>query len=293
MDVHLRHLRYFVAVAEELHFRKAAERLFVSQPALSRQIAKLEADLRTQLLVRDRRSVSLTPAGAALLDHARTLMSGWDEAQRVVSDTAAAANAVVRVGMHTSVGRGIVAGLQARLQTRNPNWRLEPVLIPWDDPTVGLADGRVDLAVRWLPVPAPESVTVTIVATEQRHVAMAAVHPMAGRAEVRFADIADEPLIALPETAGELRDFWLAEDERSTPAKVAMVAHAADETFEAIASGIGMVILSEGNARLYQRANIVSIPITDIAPARLAVVSRADDSRSIIRDLIETSAIGR
>ena len=80
MDVHLRDLRYFTAVAEELHFRKAAERLFVSQPVLSRQIARLEQDLKARLFIRDRRSVQLTSAGEALLHHTRHLLENWDAA---------------------------------------------------------------------------------------------------------------------------------------------------------------------------------------------------------------------
>ena len=74
MDVHGRDLRYFVAVAEELHFTRAAERLFVSQPALSKQIRSLERQLGAELFVRDRHGVTLTPAGAVLLPYARDVL---------------------------------------------------------------------------------------------------------------------------------------------------------------------------------------------------------------------------
>ena len=79
MDAHLRDLRYFVAVAEELNFTRAAERLHISQPALSKQIQGLETSLRAQLFLRDRRQVSLTAAGKALLNAARPLLDRWDE----------------------------------------------------------------------------------------------------------------------------------------------------------------------------------------------------------------------
>jgi len=77
MDVHLRDLRYFVAVAEELHFTRAAERLFVSQPALSKQVRALERQLRRPLFERDRRAVRLAAAGRALLEPARALLRDW------------------------------------------------------------------------------------------------------------------------------------------------------------------------------------------------------------------------
>ena len=79
MDAHLRDLRYFVAVAEELNFTRAAERLHLSQPALSKQIRGLEATLRAQLFRRDRRQVELTAAGAALYEVARNLLQDWDD----------------------------------------------------------------------------------------------------------------------------------------------------------------------------------------------------------------------
>jgi DNA-binding transcriptional LysR family regulator len=89
MDTHLRDLRYFVAVAEELHFTRAAKRLFVSQPALSKQIGHLEQSLKVQLFQRDRRRVELTAAGRELLWHARELLRQWDEAQQAVARAAA------------------------------------------------------------------------------------------------------------------------------------------------------------------------------------------------------------
>jgi DNA-binding transcriptional LysR family regulator len=88
MDTHLRDLRYFVAVAEELHFTRAAKRLFVSQPALSKQIGQLEQSLKVELFQRDRRRVELTPAGHKLLGYARELLRQWDEAQQAVAEAA-------------------------------------------------------------------------------------------------------------------------------------------------------------------------------------------------------------
>ena len=85
MDAHLRDLRYFVAVAEELNFTRAAERLHISQPALSKQIRGLETSLHAQLFLRDRRQVSLTAAGEALLDVARPLLDHWDEGAAAVA----------------------------------------------------------------------------------------------------------------------------------------------------------------------------------------------------------------
>ncbi|MGI5205024.1 LysR family transcriptional regulator [Spirillospora sp. CA-108201] len=134
MDAHLRDLRYFVAVAEELSFTRAAERLFVSQPALSKQIRQLEEQLRVRLLDRDRRGVALTAAGRALLASAGETLRAWDEAQRAVSDAAAAEASLPTVGMSTSVGRGLLADMRARFAERRPAWRIRFRQVNWDDP---------------------------------------------------------------------------------------------------------------------------------------------------------------
>src|ERR1700676_3097098 len=114
MDAHLRDLRYFVAVAEGLSFTRAAARVFVSQPALSKQIRQLEDGLRVRLFDRDRRTIRLTAPGQILLPAARDLIRTWDEAQRAVSDAAAAEAAVLTIGLATSVGRGLLQRARTR-----------------------------------------------------------------------------------------------------------------------------------------------------------------------------------
>lgn len=288
MDVHLRDLRYFVAVAEERHFTRAAGRLFVSQPVLSRQVAKLERDLRVILLERDPRKVALTAAGEVLLERARTLLADWDDARRATSDAAAAAAAVLRLGMQTSVGRGVLPLLHARLAESHPGWRLDPVTVDWNDPSCGLADGSVDVAVTWLPLPDEHAYRWVLIASEPRQVALPRGHPLAGRQAVTFAEIADEAFIALPSEAGPLRDFWLAVDDRDgRPPTVAATAHSAEQACEMAAAGLGVTLIAAGNAELYQRPDLVYVPVSDLEPARLVLAWRADDGRQVVRALTD------
>jgi DNA-binding transcriptional LysR family regulator len=285
MDVHLRDLRYFVAVAEELNFQRAADRLFISQPLLNKQIRLLEAGLRTQLFERGWRTLTLTAAGRALLPVARDLVLSWDQAQR---DTIATESAVLTIGISTSVGRGLLKCARERFQAYRPDWRLEFRQINWEDPTAGIAGKQVDVAFVWLPIPDQESFTLRVLATEARYVAMREDHRLAGRSEVTLAEIADEPFLALPLSAGPLRDHWLALDERDgRPPRIGATVSNAPETLTAVENGDGIVLLSAGNAAIYRRPGIVAIPVTDLAPCELAIAWRRDDERRVIRDFID------
>lgn len=215
MDVHGRDLRYFVAVAEELHFTRAAERLFVSQPALSKQIRMLERTLGVTLFQRDRRSVSLTQAGAALLAHARKVLASWDEAWQALEECKRSQDATLVVGMSTSPGRdGLLAAIRSRFSQGLPSARLALRQVGWEDPTAGLADGLSDIAFVWLPIPAPERYDWIVIAEEPCLVAMPQNHRLAVCPELDFPDLLDEPFLALPDSAGPLRDYWLAIDQR-------------------------------------------------------------------------------
>lgn len=293
MDAHLRDLRYFQAVAEELHFTRAAQRLFVSQPALSRQIAKLERDLRLTLLERDRRRVQLTPAGRALLAGVSPLLSAWDETRRAASDAATQAASVLRIGIQTGIGRGILATISSAMARTHPTWTTNIVQVPWDDPTTGLANADTDVALLWLPIPGPESFRWNTVAQEPRYVAMPTGHRLASRRRVQMADLAAEPFIALPEAAGPLRSFWLAEHDLVAPARIGAVASNAEETFEAVAAGLGVALVSRGNADLYKHDGITCRPVSGIAPAELALAWRSDDHRDVIRTISEIVTVSQ
>lgn len=288
MDVHLRDLRYFVAVGEELHFTRAAERLFVSQPALSKQIRLLEHRLRADLFVRDRRGVRLTAAGECLLDRARVLLEAWDGALGDVNRAAAGDRRTLVVGIQTSVGRDLQRRTLAGFESRQPGWRLSLRSCPWSDPTAGLADRTSDVAFLWLPEPAHAQLVTSVLYTEPRWIAVPDDHRLASAEHVQWADLLEESFVALPPAAGELRDFWLANDQRPSdrPARIAAEVDNAEETFELVASGAGIVLLSAGNARIYQRPGVTTIPVIDLDPSQLAVARRADDRRPAVRAFI-------
>lgn len=288
MDVHLQDLRYFVAAAEELDLTRAADRLGIPQPALSRQITMLENDLQVTLFDRDRRSVALTAAGDALLVAARGLLTAWDETRQTIGDIAATEASVLRIGIHDVVDQDIVAELRGRLRARSPAWQLEVVRIDWDDPACGLADHTTDLALMWLPVPEAGRYGHHVVASETRHVALQRLHPLAARDSIRFAELLDQSFIAMPQQAGPLRDFWLAIPQRNgQPPKIAATAHNAEECIDLIATGAGVALVAESSAVSYVRPGLVTVPISDLPPAELALAWLATDTRNVVRSLVE------
>ncbi|MGW0806545.1 LysR family transcriptional regulator [Nonomuraea sp. NPDC002799] len=270
MDVHLRELRYFLAVAEELNVTRAAERLFVSQPALSKQLRVLERQLGFRLFERVHSGVVLTRQGEALLPIARDLLERWNAGLRSVRAAAPAGTLVI--GMQTAVGRGLQQEALRRFRTAMPGWEVSLRLVGWDDPSGGLADGSSDVAFIWLPV--PPGLRTYVLATESRGVAMPSGHPLAALSQVPFAALRDEPFIALPAAAGPLRDFWLALDARDDEPVVGVTANTPEEVFEAVTSGLGVVLVAEGNAALYNRPGLTYRPVIGLPPGELAIAWR-------------------
>jgi DNA-binding transcriptional LysR family regulator len=285
-DVHARDLRYFVAVAEELHFTRAAEKLYVSQPALSKQIRALERQLGTELFRRDQHGVALTPAGEALLPHARTVLAAWEAGAAAVEAAKAAQRSTLVVGMSTSPGRGgLLPAIRSRFTAAHPEATVRLRQMSWDDPTAGLADGTADVAFVWLPLPDEERYAWTVITEEPRLLALPDSHPLAARPEIDFADLLDEPFLALPASAGRLRDHWLALDARAgRPPRIGAEISGTEETYEALVAGLGVCLVAEGNAPLITLGGVTTRPVRGIGPSRYALAWRREDGdRPLVR----------
>ncbi|MGW4808176.1 LysR family transcriptional regulator [Kitasatospora sp. NPDC004272] len=286
LDVHTRDLRYFLAVAEELHFTRAAERLHVSQPALSKQVRALERRLGTELFRRDQHRVALTAAGHALLPHAREVLDGWARGADALAAAKAEQRSTLTVGMSTSPARGgLLPAVRSRLGATHPQATTRLRQVSWDDPTAGLADGGTDLAYVWLPLPDPHRYDWTVVAEEPRLLALPAAHPLAARPALDFADLLDEPFLALPPDAGPLRDHWLALDARAgRPPRIGAEVAGVEETYEALIAGLGVCLVAAGNAPLITHDGVTTRPVTGVGPSRYALAWRREDAhRPLVR----------
>jgi len=213
MEVHSRDLRYFVAVAEELHFTRAAECLFISQPALSKQIRALERALGAPLFERSGREVRLTTVGEALLPQARMVLKEWETAEEAVEQAKEAQQATLVIGMNTSPGRGgLLPAIRSRFSLKHPAASLMLRQVNWEDATAGLADGSSDVAFVWLPLSSPGRYGWIVVAEEPSMVAMPERHrfvrgmvswigfrqcPLAYERQARFAGHSKYPFMKM------------------------------------------------------------------------------------------------
>jgi len=194
----LRHLRYFVAVAEERHFGRAAVRLHMAQPPLSTQIRHLETELGVALLTRTTRRVELTDAGRAYLARARELLAAVDDAGLEAQRIAAGLSGRLVIGCVGSATYTLLPGLARRLREDLPGvdvtFRGE-LLVP--DLVEALLSGALDVALLRPPVDEP-GVVLRPLRRERVVVALPDVHPLAGRAELDVEDLRGQDLIAHP-----------------------------------------------------------------------------------------------
>jgi DNA-binding transcriptional LysR family regulator len=281
----LRLVEYFVAVAEELHFGRAAERLHIAQPSLSQQIRRLEQQLGVTLLDRSSRSVQLTTAGQVFLREGRRALA---QAQGVISSTRAAGAELLTIGFYGSAGKALLPAVLAAFHERRPATEVsvrEILLGSIDE----ILEGKVDLAFTRL-MPDQTELEVEIIATEPRVLALSRTHPLAGRETLNFADLRDESFITnpmAPDAGPPAR--WLAEQRRhGLPGRVAGKARSPQEIMTLVGAGRGVCLVPAAVALDDRRSDVAYVPLSDAEPAVVSMAWLPDRLSPTVRAFIAT-----
>lgn len=193
----LRQLQYFVAVAEEMHFNHAAERLHIAQPALSQQIRRLEHELKVTLLMRTTRRVELTDAGRVLLTEARRVLADADHARAAVAYTADGQAGLLRIGFVSSAAVRIMPALVPAMQQNWPRVHLQLREITTDRQVEQILEGRLDVGIV-REIDAPAQIVAQLLSKEPLVLAVPTAHPLASRRRVRLAELAGEHFVVFP-----------------------------------------------------------------------------------------------
>jgi DNA-binding transcriptional LysR family regulator len=262
VDLDLRKLRYFVAVADRLHFGRAADDLHIAQPALSRQIRALEKDLGTPLFVRDSHGVVLTDAGQQLLTDAGPLLASADAARHRVT---AAARGSQRLTVGFRVGIPVIPAVR-QFAPEYPDVRVDVQRLEWDDQAAILLDGRVDVAYVRLPLD-ETGLRVVALYTEPRVVVLPVDHPLAGRDEVFEADLSGEPVIWHGDASTQ--------PTRRPHPDAGYRVRGVDETLEHVAAGRGISFLARSATVFSSRPDIAYVPVLDLAPEQVCLAISA------------------
>ncbi len=252
----IRHLRYFIAVAEKLHFGRAAEALHISQPPLSRAIAALEQRLGVALLVRDRRRVELTAEGSRLLEDARRTLVQLQRAVLELRQMAAGEQGRLRVGFVSLADYGLLPGLLKAFKTSRPGvtLALREMLSP--EQASALAAGTLDFGLLLPPVAEAAALEHIVVQRERFVAALPSGHALARRrGTLALAELAGEPLVMVPrEIAPGLYDIVSGLAARAGfSLNVAQEAIQMQTVVSLVSSGLGAAIVPASVANLGRR----------------------------------------
>jgi DNA-binding transcriptional LysR family regulator len=276
IDLDLRLVGYFIVVAEQRHFGRAAAALRVAQPSLSRQIRRLEQQLGVRLLDRSSQGTRLTEAGEVFLPRAKVLLRS--AAQATAQARAAAQPSRITIGYTTDL---IVTPAVRELRRENPDTNVQVSHLDWDQARDALLDHRVDAVVTRLPFPT-DQLHVTILYDEPRVLAVPIDHRLAGRTSVTLDDIADEPMPRVRHSDPAWSAFWRIDprpDGRRAPDGPFI--DAIEDKFELIASGQAVAITADWRGHSV-RPDITSVPLENVEPSHVVLATRAGDRSRLV-----------
>ena len=252
MDLNLRKLRYFMAVADHQHFGRAAQQLYIAQPVLSRQIRALEQELGCALLVRTTRSVQLTAAGRQLHQEAQRIVNTVDAALRRVHEVD---RGVQRLVVAFSPGLHVSEAIRS-FTARHPEVEIDLVQLHWWEQEAPLRDGRAHLG--YLRRPFDDTGLHSIpIGHENKVACVPSTHRLAGRRSLTAADLDGEQILD-------------AQTRRTS---------SVEEKFELIASGHGIALIPESVARIYSRPDLLYLSVTDALPVQTCLAVMQESRR--------------
>ncbi|MFI7010327.1 LysR family transcriptional regulator [Streptomyces sp. NPDC050145] len=273
--VELRHLRCFLAVAEEANVTRAAARLGLTQPAVSRTLAGLESSLGVRLVDRSTHHLALTPEGHAFREKAIVAVAAFEDALAA----ARTPSRPLRLGHAWSAAGAYTTPLLRRWRQEHPDVPLE--LLRIDDRTAGLTRGAVDVALLRGPVETPGLVT-ELLHEEERVAAVPSDSPLARRPALRLADLRDQ-VIALNTVSGTTAlELW---PPAVRPTAALTVANT-DDWLAAIASDQAVGVTSTATVRMHPHPGVVYVPLTDAPPLPVHLARRPGPGHPSAPDLL-------
>ncbi|MGO3526957.1 LysR family transcriptional regulator [Glutamicibacter arilaitensis] len=284
MDTRL--IRYFVAVAEERHFGRAAARLHIAQPPLSQQIKQLEETLNTQLLIRATRKVELTNAGELLLTRGRILLEELEQLSRDVRTVGDGALGVLRLGSTGSATSRIMPKLIESSSQQMPGLQLNvqgEMLTP--QMVEGLVEGRLDLAILRPPVRGTE-VDYMLLDRDHLAVALPLGHPLAAHDELDLEQLAGEKFICYPPSSAVNSIIVDSCRRVGFVPRVAQVASETSTLLTFVAAGLGIGLLPTTHY-LPHSNRITFRPLRNAPAVDLAIAWRAGNESALMRNFLE------
>jgi DNA-binding transcriptional LysR family regulator len=288
IKMELRHLRYFIAVAEELHFSRAAERLHMAQPPLSQQIQQLEVELGVELLQRrTKRQVQLTEAGQVFLQEAYRLLAQLDQAICVTQRTGRGELGQLVVGFTSSVAYDILPSLLQQFREQFPEVRLVLHELTTSQQEQAFREGRIQVSFGHPPIEG-DDLDLECILQEPLVVALPEMHPLAELEQVSVRSLSQESFVLFPRPLGPgLYDQILSLcQQASFSPLVAQEAIQMQTIIGLVSGGMGIAIVPASMQNL-QRIGVVYRPIQEATPlVETAVIWRKTDPSPILREFL-------
>jgi DNA-binding transcriptional LysR family regulator len=289
----LRQLRYFVTLAEELHFGRAADRLGIAQPSLSTQIQALEAGLSAQLLSRGPRSVALTPAGAVFLEEARLTLAQADRAVAVGRRAGRGELGIVRIGLALgSTLSGVPSIIMSQYRRHNPEIELQLSILSPNRQVEGLRGGALDVGFLLPPSAVPEGLEFMKLFSEKHTIALSRDHPLAAKKSIHVAKLADESFLVMhPESSNGIYEstMKLGQHGGFTP-RITRIERDLIALLSLVGAGFGVLLLTESVCRI-NMPNVVYRRLRGLSTTiGIAAAFRRNEAGTPIRSFLECCA---